>query len=327
VYFKAMSLFAPNQNCLKVSILLLPESSLMSLACSLDTMRAANRIAKKPRFSWQILSIDGLPVELSCGQTILPDAAFNSQHRGDLLICIAAFHHQQHMPSKQLLLFKQRARPYRYLGAVESGSWILARAGFLNGLQATTHWEDLEDFSNQFSTIKVQPDRYVIDGGIFTTGGASPTFDLFLQLIRSRFGHTLALAVASVFIYDGNHRAHTPQPIVTLGLLQGQSPSISAAIKLMQAHIDEPVAISQIAAELSLSRRTLEKQFRAQLGISPLQYYKSMRLQIAKKLVLDSHNSMQEIALRTGFSSLAVFSREFKLTFNHSPSQFRKQAH
>ena len=60
----------------------------------------------------------------------------------------------------------------------------------------------------------------------------------------------------------------------------------------MQAHIDEPVAISQIAAELSLSRRTLEKQFRAQLGISPLQYYKSMRLQIAKKLVLDSHHSI-----------------------------------
>ncbi|NQZ52064.1 MAG: GlxA family transcriptional regulator, partial [Moritella sp.] len=70
----------------------------------------------------------------------------------------------------------------------------------------------------------------------------------------------MALAVASVFIYDGNHRTHTPQPIVSLGLLQCQSPSISAAIKLMQAHIDEPVAIRQIAAELSLSRRTLEKQ-------------------------------------------------------------------
>lgn len=322
-----MGLFSPNNDCLTVSILLLPESSLMSLACSLDTMRAANRIAGQKCFTWKILSIDGLPVDLSCGQTIHPDAHFNSQHSGDLLICIAAFHHQKHMPEQQLQLFKQRARDYRYLGSVESGSWILARAGLLKGLRATTHWEDLEDFSNQFSNIKVQPDRYVIDGRTFTTGGASPTFDLFLHLIGKRFGHALALEVASVFIYDGTHRAHTPQPVVSLGFLQQQSPSISAAIELMQTHIDEPIAITKIASKLKLSRRTLEKQFSDQLNESPQRYYKRMRMQIAKRLVLDSHNSMREIALRTGFSSLAVFSREFKITFGQSPSQYRKQTH
>jgi len=299
----------------------------MSLACSLDTMRAANRIAAQDRFSWQILSIDGNAVRLSCGQIIHPDTAFNSPHSGDLLICIAAFHHQQHMGTQQLQLFKRRARDYRYLGAVESGSWILARAGFLSGLRATTHWEDLEDFRNKFSTIKVQPDRYVIDGRIFTTGGASPTFDLLLHLIRKRFGHSLALEVASVFIYDGTHLAHTPQPIVSLGFLQQQSPSVSAAIELMQQHIDEPIPITYIATQLKLSRRTLEKKFSHQLGISPQRYYKRMRMQVAKRLVSDSHNNLQEIALRTGFSSLSVFSREFKLAFGTSPSQYRKQLH
>ena len=297
----------------------------MSLACSLDTMRAANRIATTKLFRWKILSIDGLPVHLSCGQVIHPDADFNSQHKGDLLICIAAFHHQKHMPEQQLQLFKRRVREYPYLGSVESGSWILARAGLLKGLRATTHWEDLEDFRNQFSNIQVQPDRYVIDGRVFTTGGASPTFDLFLHLIRTRFGHALALEVASVFIYDGTHLAQTPQPVVSLGFLQQQSPSVSAAIKLMGEHIDEPLSIPDIANQLQLSRRSLEKQFSSQLSISPQRYYKRMRMQIAKRLVVDSHNSLQEIALRTGFSSLAVFSREFKLSFGSSPSHFRKK--
>jgi len=320
-----MPLFSPATHALNVSILLLPESSLMSLACSLDTMRAANRIANSECFRWQILSIDGLPVQLSCGQAIYPDASFNSQHSGDLLICIAAFRHQKHMPEQQLQLFKRRAREYAYLGSVESGSWILARAGLLKGLRATTHWEDLEDFRNSFSNIQVKPDRYVIDGRIFTTGGASPTFDLFLHLISTRFGHALALEVASVFIYDGTHQAQTPQPVISQGFLQQQSPNISAAIKLMEQHIDEPLSIEGIALQLQLSRRTLEKHFKAQLNISPQRYYKRMRMQIAKRLVVDSSNSLQEIALRTGFSSSAVFSREFKIAFGHSPSFYRKQ--
>src|SRR3546814_3338226 len=81
---------------------------------------------------------------------------------------------------------------------VEAGSWLLARAGLLDGRAATTHWEDLEDFAARFPEIAVRPDRFVVDGRTFTSGGASPTFDLMLHLIRSRFGYPLALEVASV---------------------------------------------------------------------------------------------------------------------------------
>src|SRR3546814_14159142 len=72
---------------------------------------------------------------------------------------------------------------------VEAGSWLLARAGLLDGRAATTHWEDLEDFAARFPEVAVRPDRFVIDGRRFTSGGASPTFDLMLPLIRSRFGY------------------------------------------------------------------------------------------------------------------------------------------
>jgi len=113
--------------------------------------------------------------------------------------------------------------------------------------------------------------------------------------------------------------------VISQGFLQQQFPNISAAIKLMEQHIDEPLSIEGIALQLQLSRRTLEKHFKAQLNISPQRYYKRMRMQIAKRLVVDSSNSLQEIALRTGFSSSAVFSREFKIAFGHSPSFYRKQ--
>ena len=318
-----MSLFATSDATLKVLILLLPQSSLMSLAATLDTMRAANRISRRRIFEWQVTTLDGEPATLSCGQNIYPDKNFDQECSGDLLICIAAFGHQKHMQAQQLSVFKRQAKNFSYIGAVESGSWILARAGYLQGRSATTHWEDLEDFRDSFPAINVRPDRYVIDGKYFTTGGAAPTIDLFLHLIRCRYGHTLALEVASVFIYEGKHSAEVPQPLVSLGALQETQPKITAAIRLMEQHIDTPLSTTQIAQQLFISRRNLELLFRRQLSTSPQRYYKRLRLQAARRLVLDSEHNMQEIAVRCGFNSLAAFSREFKRFFQLSPIMYR----
>ncbi|OUS28711.1 hypothetical protein A9R01_13660 ['Osedax' symbiont bacterium Rs2_46_30_T18] len=319
-----MSLFATTDVTLKVLILLLPQSSLMSLAATLDTMRAANRISGRRLFDWQVTTLEGEPARLSCGQEIHPDKSFSAQCSGDLLICIAAFGHQKHMQAQQLSVFKKQAKHFSYIGAVESGSWILARAGYLQGRSATTHWEDLEDFRDSFPAINVRPDRYVIDGKYFSTGGAAPTIDLFLHLIRSRYGHTLALEVASVFIYDGKHSADVPQPLVSLGALQESQPKISAAIRLMEKYLDSPLSTAEIARQLHMSSRNLELLFRRQLSTSPQRYYKRLRLQSARRLVLDSAHNMQEIAVRCGFNSLAAFSREYKRFFQLSPLQYRR---
>jgi len=320
-----MSLFSSSAASLNVVILLLPQSSLMSLAATLDTMRVTNRISRGELFNWKIASIDGAPVKLSCGYQIQPDVSFNDELNGDLLICIAAFSHHKYMDQQNLLRFKKLATKFDYIGGVESGSWILARAGFLHNRHATTHWEDLEDFRNAYPAIHIRPDRYIIDGKYFTTGGAAPTIDLFMHLVKSRYGPTLALEVASVFIYNGDRHGQTPQPLVSLGIRQEEQPRMSAAVRLMEEYIDNPLSNQDIAHRLKISKRTLESLFRKQLATSPQIYYKRLRLQAAKRLVLDSDHNMQEIAIRCGFNSLAAFSREFKRFFKLSPIKYRKQ--
>ena len=99
----------------------------------------------------------------------------------------------------------------------------------------------MEDFAAAFPGADVRPDRYVIDGPVFTTGGASPTFDLMLHLIRSRLGMAVALDVASVFIYDQARAATDAQPLVSLGRLDGYDPRLAQAIRLMEAHVDQPL--------------------------------------------------------------------------------------
>jgi len=200
------ALFAPSEAAadgpLRVTVLLLPESSMMSLASTLDPMRAANRVARRPLFDWRIVTPDGQPAPLTCGVPVAAQGAFGRAEEGDALIVVAGFRHERYTSKALLSLLRAARRRFGAIGGVESGGWLLAQAGLLDGRAATIHWEDLEDFAGRFPEVNVLPDRFVIDGRCFTSGGASPTFDLMLHLIRSRFGYPLALEVASVFIYD-----------------------------------------------------------------------------------------------------------------------------
>lgn len=317
-------IFAPSDDPLRVTLLLLPESSMMSLASTLDPMRAANRVARRPLFTWRIVTPDGAPAALTCGVPVAAAGRLGGDCEGDALIVVAGFNQERHAGRAVLTELRAARRRFRALGGVEAGSWLLARAGLLDGHAATTHWEDLEDFAARFPEVTVRPDRFVVDGRIFTSGGASPTFDLMLHLIRSRFGYPLALEVASVFIYDQAHAATDAQPLVSLGRLAGYEPRVAAAIRLMEQRLDSPLTTEAIARRLDISVRTLELLFRQALGIGPGTYYLRLRLQAARRLLLDTRLPMQAVAVRCGFGSLSAFSRIFRRHFAVSPSGYRR---
>jgi len=321
-----MSIYEPTAQKLRVTLLVLPDSSMMSLASALDTMRAANRIADRTLFEWQLVTLNGKDAPLTCGIPVTPDVNLDDAVSGDLLIIIAGFHQQRHAGPAHLRLIKRLAANYRAVGGIEAGSWIMARSGLLENRAATTHWEDLEEFGNNFPRVRLKPDRFVIDGKFFTTGGASPTFDFMLYLIRERYGYPLAIEVSSAFIYDGVHSATDTQPLVSLGMLEHNEPRVAAAIHLMEQHIDEPVEIAVVAKRIELSVRMLEYLFRQTLDMSPAAYYRRLRLQTARRMVVDTRLQLQEIAIRTGFNSLSAFSRRFKNHYQQTPGDCRRQA-
>ena len=321
-----MSIYVPSTEKLRVTLLVLPESSMMSLASALDPMRAANRIADRELFEWRIATLNGEPARLTCDLSIDPDVQLDEDLRGNVLIVIASFNQQHHAGPTHLRRIKRLARNFTAVGGIEAGSWILARSGLLEGRAATTHWEDFEEFSNSFPRVEVKPDRFVIDGKVFTTGGASPTFDFMLYLIRMRFGHPLAMEVAGVFIYDASHSATDTQPLVSLGMLETDEPRVAAAIHVMENHIDDTLTIAQVAAQVELSVRMLEYLFKQTLDLTPAAYYRRLRLQIARRMVVDTRLELREIALRTGFNSLSAFSRLFRGHYRQSPGAVRHAA-
>ena len=320
-----MSIFQTSQQKLQVNLLILPESSMMTLASTLDTMRAANRISGQELFEWSICTIDGKPASLTCGLGVNADQEINDQMSGDILIVISGFNHHLYINRARLGLIKRLASRHQLIGGVEAGSWVLARADLLNARSATTHWEDLEEFERHFPKVKLLSDRFVIDKNVFTTGGASPTFDFMLHLIRVRYGYALSLEVSSAFIYDPVHSATDTQPLVSLGMLQHSEPRVAQAIQEMEKQLDETVSVKMIASSIGISVRMLENLFRQSLDMSPAAYYRRLRLQSARRMVIDTKLKIQEIAIRTGFNSLSAFSRIFKQVYQQSPGECRRQ--
>ncbi|RUM97391.1 GlxA family transcriptional regulator [Pseudaminobacter arsenicus] len=319
------SIFLAEQTPLSLTFLVFSGSSIMCVASTVDPLRAANRIAGETLFDWKIVSTDGEPAITTSGLPVAVSGRFDPAEKTDVLVVIGGFGTKTQGGPALLAAVRRVARSVRAVGGVEAGTWLLGRAGLLEGHAATTHWEDMEDFSAAFPGTDVRPDRYVIDGPIFTSGGASPTFDLMLHLVRSRLGMAVALDVASVFIYDQARAATDAQPLVSLGRLDGYDPRLAQSIRLMEAHIDEPLTIAKIARRAEVTSRTLENIFRNSIGDTPGAYYLRLRLNAARRLVLDTRLAMADIAARTGFSSASTFSRTFAKTFGDAPARLRQK--
>lgn len=322
---EARSIFQPEQSALKMNFLVFTGSSIMCVASAIDPLRAANRILGSRVFDFRLVSVDGTAPITTCGLPIAVEGAFDPKDAGDVVVAIGGFGSRNENSRELFASLRQAARKARAIGGIEAGTWLLGYAGLLDGRAATTHWEDMEDFSMAFRQAQIIPDRYVIDGPIFTAGGASPGFDLMLHLIRSRFGMALALDVASVFIYDQTRSPTDAQPLVTLGRLREFDPRLTQAIRLMENRIDAPLPTSAIAKRTGVSTRTLEKIFMQAIGETPAAYSLRLRLNAARRLVLDTVEPIAEIATRTGFSSAAGFSRAFAKAFDQPPSHMRRR--
>lgn len=308
-----------------VDILVLPETNLILVASVIEPMRAANRIAGRPLYDWTIFSPDGVPIETKSGIPIPVSGIFRPQRETSPLFILSSYNWERSATSQLKMLLSQTARHRELMAGIESGSWLLAETSLLDNFKATTHWEDFEDFTAAYPQVTMVRERFVIDGKRITTGGSLPTLDLMLELIRRAHGYSLALEVSRLFIYEQERTRGDLLQMPTIGNMRILDPRVGAAVKLMEETVEAPLTLARLARRIGVSTRHLQDLFRDTMGVAPHEHYLALRLNAARRKVIETRMEFADIAAISGFNSSSSFSRSYRAHYRESPSETRRR--
>ena len=313
---------APAQ-MVEIDILAFPETTVILLASVIEPLRAANRIAGRQLYGWRLLSLDGRSVETTAGIGMPVNGAFKPGTEQNPLFLVASYNWRRSNTTALKMALSRAARHRSMIAGIESGTWLMAEASLLDNHTVTVHWEDREDFSARHPQIDVVKERFVIDRRRMTSGGALPTLDMMLEIIRRRQGYSMALEVSRSFLYErgGGGGDVGPAPS-SLGVLDKR---LFQALRLMEETVDQPLTMEQVAARTRISARHLQTLFQKNFGVPPHEHYLALRLNAARRRVIESDLSLADIAAGTGFNSASAFSRAYRGQFQESPSETRRR--
>ena len=301
----------PSAAPLQISILLFDRFSNHCLANVLEPLRAANDFSGQQVFDWNIVVLAGQGVHSSSGLRLEADAQL-ADMRGDILMVMPSYGFLTHANVTSSRALRAAARRFDTLAGLDTGSWLLAQAGLLDGHRATIHWDELDRFSERFSEVDVQKEAVIYDRNRITCGGASTAFALAMQLIEKQQGAALRLRVENLF-----SGAYAQRPDRRGGIA-------ARAVDLMRANIEEPLPIAQLAQQLGRSQKHLEQQMLARLGAAPQVIYRRIRLERARQLSLDTTISVAEISVRCGYQDASAMTRAFRSEYGTTPQALRR---
>jgi transcriptional regulator GlxA family with amidase domain len=311
---------------IRIAFLLVPQFSMMSFSAAIEPLRSANRMSERQLFEWQLVSVDGKDVAASNGIGIAVHRSLDDLNRVDMLVVCAGLEPIQFGRSHRIHHHLRRlARHGSMVGAISSGSFILADAGLLTDRRCTVHWEYADLFRSRYPTLKVGRGLYVVDRGVFTCSGGTAALDMMLHFVSEASAPDIALAVAEQFIHPQIRQQEDHQRLDTHARYGIDSPTLVEIIRLMEAAVESPLDIKQISRRIGVSPRQVERLFREQLGASPKTFYIKLRLARARTLLRQTVNPILNIALECGFGSTSHLYHAYRRVFGIAPTEERRR--
>ncbi|MGB0865444.1 MAG: GlxA family transcriptional regulator [Granulosicoccaceae bacterium] len=310
----------------RVGFFLVPDFTFMSLSVALDTLRAANRTGEEALYEWYLISSDGAPVCSSAGVELNVDRSTANVPGLDVLYVCGGENVQRSASNLTLGWLRKMSERKIIMGGICTGSYLLARAGLLNGYRCTIHWENMASVREEFPALVLSASVYEIDRDRHTCAGGVAPLDMMLHLVRERHGAALANSVSDLLICDRVRENQDRQRMPLKHRIGNSQPRLTEAVSLMEANIEEPMTLSELAHHIGLSRRQLERLFKKYLGCVPTRYYLELRLERARQLLLQTSMPVVDIALACGFISAPHFSKCYRDVYGLPPRDERRRA-
>ncbi len=304
-----------------VVFVLIPRFSLLALSASVEALRAANAVSGHPLYRWSLVAAAPGPVTSSSGLALEAESLETAGAATVVAVCGGERSHTYADPDLRSWL-RRIAASGALVGALSDGSYVVADSGLFDGVRSTIHWHCLDSYRERFPRLDIRASVFELDRRRFSCAGGTSALDLMLTLVQQHHGEDLAAAVADNYIHDHIREAGSTQVSAVLQLRR-RSGRLADAARLMTAHLENPLPIAEIARRLDISGRHLDRLFRRHLETAPGRYYRGLRLERARHLLIQTGLPIAEIAAATGFASSAHLARCFRQAHGCSPRTHR----
>ncbi|MFO2462744.1 GlxA family transcriptional regulator [Pseudomonas sp. 15FMM2] len=301
----------------RTGFVLLEHFSLPAFTQALDTIVTAN-LLRPGLFASRTFGLGDGEVISDLGLVIRPDARIDmpALQALDLLVICGGYRTQLKADEEFIQLLKVAAQQGVVLAGLWNGAWFLGKAGVLDGYRCAIHPEHRPALTEIAKTTQVSSEPYVIDRDRLTASSPSGAFHMALDWIKALHDKALVEGIEDILAFEeSRYRRIKPAENICV------SAPLREVVRLMDANLEEPLELEQLAAYAGRSRRQLERLFREQLGTTPQRYYMELRITEARRLLQHTELSQVEVLVACGFVSPSHFSKCYSAYFGYRPSR------
>lgn len=312
---------------MKIGFILGRSFTLSAFALFVDILRLASDVADKSGrvfADWQVLGSTPRLIPSSCGVQVAPTSDFVDPVEFNYVVVVGGLLKSESPVDNETVSYLKRvaAKNVPLIG-VCTGTFILAEAGLMKQHHTCVSWLHYNTFRERFPGHQVRADRiFNLDRSRGSCAGGSSAADMAASIVRRHISAEAERNALEVLQIEKARSALNIQPRRPLSI-ECDDPRLKAVLIIMESHIENTIPISKLAASVGLSRRQLERLFMKKTKISPALAYKKVRLERARRLVMQTRVPLVEIAVEVGFENLSHFSRLFREAYGQPPSKLR----
>lgn len=308
-------------------------ASALTCVADLFSMTGAswNRLQKQDiqrLFQVQIASLDGKSIQCINGIQIQADVAFEDIRTTDVIVVptIGASIEQIITQHREVIEFLKYADQQQWtIVGMCTGNFFLAEAGVLNQRVATTHWGFKALFEQRYPKVDLKTDQLITRSEhIYCAGGGLAWFDIGLHLIERFYGFDIAIQTAKSFVIDYRRGSQLSYSIMRISSIHHDE-LIERIQQWIEIHFSEPISIEGLAQQFNVTLRTLIRRFKAALGLPPIHYIQTIRIEAAQKRLEETEQSIDLIMQSVGYLDPSSFRRLFRKKTGLTPLEYRRR--
>jgi len=288
----------------------------------------STKMGAKPVFDVHLVGLSKQAKQDTGLFTVYPDCTIGEVKKTDMII-IPAIHNEQYEGIERNKEFIPWMIDHYQNGAELVsfciGAYLLAATGLLKGRKCATHWAHAANFRKMFPDVDLVDDRIMTaEDRIYTSGGAYSYLNLLLYLIEKNAGRDAAILASKMFMIDIDKDSQSPF-IIFEGQKDHGDELIMEAQHIIENNYTEKMTVDELAAELALSRRSLERRFKKATANTVFEYMQRTKVEAAKKHLESGRKTVHEVMYDVGYNDPKSFRDLFRNHTGMSPADYRSK--